>query len=121
MSYLIVDEADEDLEMAGDPFLEAGMDIPSDLPYQGTPDHQKSQKVDNGGIETLNVLDVEKGFQNIRRGSIGFSNIVGTEKPDETKNPQNSDGTLEAEDENVNKDSYLTPNHDVSNNSSQIK
>ena len=34
MSYLIVDEADEDLEMSPDPFLEAGIDIPSDLPQR---------------------------------------------------------------------------------------
>lgn len=34
MSYLIVDEAEEDLEMSEDPFLEAGIDIPQDLPYQ---------------------------------------------------------------------------------------
>ena len=32
VSYLIVDEAEEALEMAEDPFLEAGIDIPKDLP-----------------------------------------------------------------------------------------
>ena len=32
VSYLIVDEAEEELEMAEDPFLEAGIAIPTDLP-----------------------------------------------------------------------------------------
>ena len=34
VSYLIVDEADKELEMGKDPFLEAGIEIPSDLPYK---------------------------------------------------------------------------------------
>ena len=34
VSYLIVDEADGDLEMAEDPFLEAGISIPTELPYR---------------------------------------------------------------------------------------
>ena len=33
VSYLIVDEADKELEMAKDPFLEAGIEIPHELPY----------------------------------------------------------------------------------------
>ena len=31
---MIVDEADSDIEMVKDPFLEAGIDIPEELPYQ---------------------------------------------------------------------------------------
>ena len=31
---MIVDEADRDIDMAADPFLEAGIDIPKELPYQ---------------------------------------------------------------------------------------
>ena len=35
VSYLIVDEADMEIEMAEDPFLEAGIDIPpANLPYK---------------------------------------------------------------------------------------
>ena len=34
VSYMIVDDADRDLEMAADPFLEAGIMIPEDLPYK---------------------------------------------------------------------------------------
>ena len=31
---MIVDDAESDFEMAKDPFLEAGIDIPEELPYQ---------------------------------------------------------------------------------------
>jgi len=34
VSYLIVDEADTELEMVTDPFLEAGISIPEELPYE---------------------------------------------------------------------------------------
>ena len=34
VSYLIVDEADRDIELGKDPFLEAGIVIPEELPYQ---------------------------------------------------------------------------------------
>ena len=34
VSYMIVDDADRDIEMAADPFLEAGIDIPKELPYR---------------------------------------------------------------------------------------
>ena len=37
VSYLIVDLADTDLEMANDPFLEAGISVPEELPYQNLP------------------------------------------------------------------------------------
>ena len=33
VSYLIVDEADKEMEMGQDPFLEAGIEIPTELPY----------------------------------------------------------------------------------------
>ena len=31
---MIVDGADRDIEMAKDPFLHAGIDVPNQLPYQ---------------------------------------------------------------------------------------
>ena len=37
VSYLIVDLADTDLEMANDPFLEAGITVPEELPYSSNP------------------------------------------------------------------------------------
>ena len=33
VSYLIVDEADREMEIVSDPFLDAGIDIPKELPY----------------------------------------------------------------------------------------
>ena len=42
MSYLIVDQADTDLEMANDPFLEAGISVPEELPYQKIPSSRNS-------------------------------------------------------------------------------
>ena len=33
VSYLIVDEADNDMDMGTDPFLEAGISVPDELPY----------------------------------------------------------------------------------------
>ena len=32
VSYMIVDDADTDMEMTDDPFLEAGIEIPEQLP-----------------------------------------------------------------------------------------
>ena len=43
VSYIIVDEADRDIEMENDPFLAAGIDIPEELPYQDQ----------TGSVETL--------------------------------------------------------------------
>ena len=34
---MIVDEADQEITMAEDPFLEAGINIPDELPYQPSP------------------------------------------------------------------------------------
>jgi hypothetical protein len=31
---MIVDEADRDIELSADPFLEAGIDIPKELPFK---------------------------------------------------------------------------------------
>ena len=50
---MIVDQAEEDCEVVQDPFLEAGITIPSDLPYQ-----DKSAEKDN--IELKIQLDGEK-------------------------------------------------------------
>ena len=42
VSYLIVDLADADMELANDPFLEAGISIPEELPYQNLPSRASS-------------------------------------------------------------------------------
>ena len=40
---MIVDNDDKDMDMIKDPFLEAGIDIPKDLPFQ-TPVTQRKRK-----------------------------------------------------------------------------
>ena len=44
VSYLIVDEADREMEIVSDPFLDAGIDIPKELPYHIMPNRPKSLK-----------------------------------------------------------------------------
>ena len=54
---MIVDQAEEDCEVVQDPFLEAGITIPTDLPYQDQSAEKGYQK-DN--IELKIQLDGEK-------------------------------------------------------------
>lgn len=41
---MIVDEADTDLEMANDPFIEAGIDVPANLPYKHGAQQERSYR-----------------------------------------------------------------------------
>ena len=54
---MIVDQAEEDCEVVQDPFLEAGITIPSDLPYQDKSAEKRDQK---DSIELKIQLDREK-------------------------------------------------------------
>lgn len=49
VSYLIVDEAEEDLDILEDPFAEAGISIPPDLPYK---DKNAKPSIENATIKT---------------------------------------------------------------------
>ena len=40
---MIVDEADMEIEMATDPFIEAGIEVPANLPYQDS--YQKEESI----------------------------------------------------------------------------
>ena len=42
---MIVDDADMDMEMAQDPFLEAGIAIPAELPYQDESQRENSARL----------------------------------------------------------------------------
>ena len=67
VSYLIVDQAEEDCEMVQDPFLEAGIAIPSELPYQDKVPKNDDQK-DNQGQTAIfppNLDNNEKNDDNI--------------------------------------------------------
>ena len=72
-SYFIVDQAEEDCEVVQDPFLEAGITIPSDLPYQDKSAEKDYQK-DN--IELKIQLDGEKLKFEFIRFFIRFNFIV---------------------------------------------
>ena len=41
---MIVDEADMEMEMATDPFIEAGIEVPANLPYQDSDQQEDSYK-----------------------------------------------------------------------------
>ncbi len=92
VSYMIVDEADRDIDMAADPFLEAGIDIPKELPYQERKQslrikmsNAKNQDPDNLSV-TGSLASLAKGsshtmtaitrLQNFRR-KLGSKNSVG--------------------------------------------
>ena len=56
---MIVDDIESDIEMAKDPFLEAGIDIPEELPYQesrkSTFQMRFSKKSKSGNSDRINV------------------------------------------------------------------
>lgn len=52
VSYLIVDQAEEDADLVSDPFLAAGIIIPSDLPYQETNSKEDDEKVKKEEIKS---------------------------------------------------------------------
>ena len=41
---MIVDDADMEMEMANDPFIEAGIEVPPNLPYQDSTQQEDSYK-----------------------------------------------------------------------------
>jgi len=44
---MIVDNDDRDMDMIKDPFLEAGIDIPNDLPFQSPVTQRKRKESEN--------------------------------------------------------------------------
>ena len=51
---MIVDEADVEMEMATDPFIEAGIEVPPTLPYQDS--YQKEESTKNGYIMSRTLI-----------------------------------------------------------------
>ena len=65
---MIVDEAEEDLEIARDPFLEAGIDIPENLPH-----HPMDHK---GGLDTVSMASVtSKSSLKIKEAMSNMTNL----------------------------------------------
>ena len=52
---MIVDEADMDMEMANDPFIEAGIDVPANLPYKHNAQHERSYRKVLGSKDTPEI------------------------------------------------------------------
>lgn len=64
VSYLIVDDADMEMEMAKDPFLEAGIAIPAELPYQDESQRENSARMVVGKVQRLESFREEKELEN---------------------------------------------------------
>ena len=95
VSYLIVDEADQEMEIVSDPFLDAGIDIPKELPYVTPHNRPKSLMqrwrsmssvptvtADNASEITRNtaksistVRRLNKSVKKLRRSKINYSHI----------------------------------------------
>ena len=59
---MIVDEADKDIAMAKDPFLEAGIDIPEELPYQPTPVIKRKMSIESISGIPMRLNSIKKKF-----------------------------------------------------------
>ena len=77
---MIVDEAEEDLELVQDPFLEAGISIPPELPYLN--EVRKAYKASNNFIsrmtsvkETKRTTGSTDSRQSIKSLTAGDANI----------------------------------------------
>ena len=70
---MIVDDADMDMEMAKDPFLEAGIAIPAELPYRDESQREKSARAVVGvghqrheSVSSNNLpLEVEPTYEDV--------------------------------------------------------
>ena len=62
VSYLIVDLADTDMEMANDPFLEAGISIPEELPYQNIPSRTSSVRSMINKKQSVSLVNIKNAF-----------------------------------------------------------
>ena len=110
---MIVDQADEDLEMAEDPFLEAEIEIP----YQVT---DIIQKEDNLTIAGSFASDVENAFQNIRRKSLrAAANFI--KKKERSINVFKDSAIYSvAKDENSKANAYLPVNNEIAASKSNM-
>ena len=62
---MIVDEADMEMEMATDPFIEAGIEVPANLPYQDSYQKEESiKKVVGEGNDDSKLADKLKKISN---------------------------------------------------------
>ena len=78
VSRMIVDEADMEMEMATDPFIEAGIEVPANLPYQASKQQEDSYKkvLGEDGEETSITDKIRKLSSWTKSGST--ADVVGT-------------------------------------------
>ena len=122
---MIVDEADRDVEMAKDPFLEAGIDIPSELPYQ-TPTikrkfsvmGKKDRKINDPDLESVSCQLPVASLAKTLSNSLVNDHQMDTDKKDESsksneyekrvsnkiKNTGTTNPSIDMPDENENAD-----------------
>ena len=76
VSYMIVDDADMDMELQDDPFLDAGIafENPAELPYQD----EKQKDAASEAVLGVPELDIDQGLvAKIRK----MSNVLGNRRP----------------------------------------
>ena len=79
VSRMIVDEADMEIEMATDPFIEAGIEVPANLPYQESKQQEDSfKKVVGEESDESSLADKLRKISNFRAGRSSESDAVGT-------------------------------------------
>ena len=61
---MIVDEANMDIEMENDPFIEAGIDVPANLPYKHDSNKEQSYK------KVIGEKDLTKKLRKINQWSL---------------------------------------------------
>ena len=69
VSYLIVDLADTDMEMANDPFLEAGISIPEELPYQNLPSRSSSIRSIISKKQNVSLVNIRNALASAEGGT----------------------------------------------------
>ena len=75
---MIVDVADMEMEMATDPFIEAGIEVPANLPYQGKDQQEDSfKKVVGEEGDDVSLADKIRKISTWKT-SRGGSDAVGT-------------------------------------------
>ena len=89
VSYLIVDLADTDMEMANDPFMEAGISIPEELPYQNLPSRTSSVRSIIGKKQSVSLVNIKNAFAAAEAG-IG---TPGLERKDVAASPTTINGS----------------------------
>lgn len=79
VSYMIVDDADREVEMADDPFLEAGIDIPKELPYKKSVKIRISRSISNnvepGDLDSM-AGSVSSNIQRSYKDSLSILNLT---------------------------------------------